>query len=193
MNDLVESLEAHAGELKEHIETESVIIQEKLNQAIDYGQESRVYSLRRGEARRRIDELEDVYEEAEAVISIGEALDLVYPEEHRQEEVRLAKEKWFESNLNNPYEGSIGQAMEEHLDQQLKARNQELLTHSTPMLDLRRTLSFYEILLYEAGEKIDGLDVETPYSPQMYDSVIIDESPEENPDESLELSDYLFS
>lgn len=193
MERIIDALEEHAGEVKEDLETEAAVLQHKVNQALEYGEESRVYSLRRGEARRQIEDLEETYNEARAIAALGEQLDIIQPEENREEEVRLAKEKWFESPISNPYTGSIGEAMQDHIQRQQEAKNQELLTHTTPVMELKKVLNSYEILLYEIGENIEGLDPDTPFEPQEYDSEIITYTPEENPDEPVDLSEYLVS
>lgn len=193
MERIINALEEHAGELEEDLDTEISVLQLRANQALEYGEESRVYNLRRGEIRKQLEDLESVYDEAVAVLALGDQLDLLCPEEERNEEVRLAKEKWYESRIENPYEGSIGEAMDDHMERQREARNQDILSHSTPLLSLRNTLRNYEMLLYGAGEKIEGFDPDTPYSPQTDDAEFIEEGPEENPDEPLELTEYRFS
>jgi len=193
MDGIIEALEEHAGELEEELDTEISVLQLRANQALEHGEESRVYNLRRGEIRRQVEELESVYDESKAVVAVGDQLDLLYPEEEREEEVRLAKEKWHENSIENPYTGSIGEAVSDHMDRQREARNQEILSHSTPLLNLRNTLRNYEMLLYATGEKLEGFNPKTPYSPRTYDAELIEEGPEESLDEPLELTEYKIS
>ncbi len=192
MDKIINALEEHAGKLEEDLDTEMAILHSRAIQALEHGEESRVYNLRRGEIRRKVEDLESVYNEAVAVLALGDQLDLLYPEEERNEEVRLAK-KQYESWIENSYEGSVGEAMEDHMARQKEAMNQDILSHSTPLLSLRNTLRTYEMFLYEAGEKIEGFDPDTPYSPQTDDAELIEEGPEENLDETLELTEYSFS
>lgn len=193
MQKVIDALEEHAGEVKEDLETEAVILQERINQALEYGEESRVYTLRRGEARKQIKDIKDTYREAKAVVDLGEQLDMVEPEENRKEEVRLAKEKWYGSSIKNPYTGSIGKAMEAHMERQQEAKNQEILSHTTPLLDLQNAINSYENLLYEIGENIEELDPDTPFEPQKDDSEIITYAAREKPDEPIELTEYKFT
>lgn len=193
MEELVEALEEHAGELKEYLETEAVILQKRVNQAVEYGEDSRVYNLRRGEVRRQVDKLQDVYDEAKAVVELGTQLGIAQPEEQREEEFRLAKEKWFDSHIENPYKGRIGEAVDEHMEQQRMARYGDILTHSTPILGLNNTLKTYDLLLYEVGNTMEGIEVETEFEPQEYDSDFIEDMPEQNSDEPLDLSEHFFS
>lgn len=193
MREVVNALEGHAGEMNENLDTAASIIQRKAEQALEYGEDSRVYNLRRGELRRHIEELEDIYQESKAIVELGKHLDIVYTSYERDEEVRLAKEKWNESSLKNPYTGPIGEAMDAHMDRVVEAKNTEILSHATPIQELQNTVKTYEILLYRVGENIEGIDPDTPFDPQKNDSELMDEHPEEKSDEPVDLSEDLFS
>lgn len=189
----IKALEERSGELKENLMTEATVLQRRLNDAIEYGTESRAYNLRRGEARRQIERIEDLYDEAKAVVALGDQIGLTEPERQRDEEVRLEKEKWYGCNLKNPYTGEVGEAVETHIERTRESINKEILSHSPPIQGLRNALKYYEILLYEIGEGIENLDPDTPFEPTNDDSEFVENSTDTVTNKPVDLTEVVFS
>ena len=178
MEKMVDALEKHAGMLSAELSTEAAMLQELGNRTLNHSEESIEYKLGVDELQKYLSEFNSDYIEAESVIAVSDRLELGKADEEREEEVRFAKEKYFSSNLTNPYNGKIGEAVAAHQDRQLEARKKEILAHGTPVQSLRNTLDQYKEVLSELEDAFEQIETGVEYEEREHDAEIIDETEE---------------
>ena len=176
---------------KEILETYAVILEEKASKALT-ADSDRVFHHWRGEVRRDIEKLEELYQNCRELDALARTLEIT-SEEERDGEVRLEKEKYFAQGTENEYSGTVGKANESHMERQEEARNSDILRHGDTTNCLRSTLHNYERLLYEINNRFEEIDVETPFTPQEHDAEIIEESPEAQNNSLEDVAEQFFS
>lgn len=186
---MYEKLGETAYLLSEELGFEAALAQEAYREMADQDEDTPSFHYFQGSARERFENAEELYQEAVAVLGLAHNLGLGDPEEERDEEVRLEKEKWNEG-LKHDYSGDIGDAMDAHLENQHEARNQEILSHATPYHELRNVVDQYERLARSVEDQRPEF-LELDYD-EDGDQVEIVESGEME-DDPVDLSEQFFS
>jgi hypothetical protein len=188
-----ERLEQTAYILSEELGFEVATAQEAFNEVLQREEGKPSFHYFRGNARERLKNAGEMYEEARAVLDLADELGLEYLDEEREEEVRLMKERWYDRGSHD-YTGSIGDAMDAHVENQEEARNSEILSHGTGYHALRTAVMQYEQLASQIDNfRPDFMDLEYEDIGDRHGGMLLEVDPEENPDEAIDLTEEFFS
>lgn len=153
----LENLDETAYLLSEELRFEAGTAEQALEYMQDKEEGQPSYHHLRGSAREKLEEAEKTYLNAVAVLKIAEEFEAGEPDEQRNEEVRLEKEKYMHTE-EPEYTGKVGEAMAEHAERRREGRHQEILSHGTPYHDLRRAVDYYEQLVEYTESSVEGLE-----------------------------------
>ena len=139
-------LEKQAYKISEELDFHAAIMQESYNEILERpaGNPSQHYF--RGSVKEAAENANSVYKEALQIIELQEIFDLGRVDEIPEEEVRLAKEKYF-SRLGHDYRGDVGDAMDSHIERLFDSRKSDILGNDTGFHHLRSSVSQYEELV----------------------------------------------
>lgn len=142
-------LEHTAYRISEELRFEASIAQRAANyfietdQIID-GHGSPMFHFMRGSLLNRMQNCEELYKDAEAVLEAAEISDLESFEKVPEEEVRLAKEKYFSYSLSHNFSGDLAEVMESHSERCFEALQSDIIGYDTGYHHLRSAKSDYE-------------------------------------------------
>lgn len=140
-------LEKEAYLLSETLNFHAAILQESYNglQEREAGKPS--YHYFKGCVKDAAEECLNPYRKAKELLQIAEIFNLGDIEESPEEEVRMFKEKYFSSNINNSYSGDVGEAMKPHNERKDEAYVSDTISNGTGFHELRSSVSQYEELV----------------------------------------------
>lgn len=139
-------LEEEAYLTSQKLDFHAAIMQEAYKEVIERpeGRPSQHYF--RGSVKEAAEEANSVYGEALQLMDLQNIFSLGQVEEMPEEEVRLAKEKYF-SKGGHDYTGTIGEAMDSHTERIFEARKSDIIGNDTGFHHLRSSVAQYEELI----------------------------------------------
>jgi len=158
-------LEEDAYLASQKLDFHAAIMQEAYNEVLDRpeGKPSRHYFQK--SVKEAAEEANSVYGEALQLMDLQNIFSLGQVEEMPEEEVRLAKEKYF-SGRDHGYEGFVSESMDSHTERIFEARKSDVIGNDTGFHQLRSSVAQYEELI----QRIVGA------TPEEEDTEIVDET-----------------
>jgi len=139
-------VERQAYKISEELDFHAAIMQESYNEILERPTGNRSQHYFRGSFKEAAENANSVYEQALQIIGLQEVFGLGQVDEIPEEEVRLAKEKYF-SRLGHNYKSDIGDAMNSHIERTFESRKSDILGNDTGYHHLRSSVSQYEELI----------------------------------------------
>lgn len=144
-------LEKQAHLTSHKLDFHAAIMQEAYNEVLDRPEGNPSQHYFRGSVKEAAAEANSVYRDALQIMELQNIFDLGHVEELPEEEVRLAKEKYF-SGLDHEHTDSTGDAMDSHTERIFEARKADVVGNDTGFHHLRSSVSQYEELIRKMTE-----------------------------------------
>lgn len=124
----------------------AAIMQEAYNEVMERPDGNPSQHYFRGSVKEAAEEANEIYSEALQIMELQSIFNLGQVDEMPEEEVRLAKEKYF-SGRGHGYTGDIGEAMDSHAERISEAKNSGVLGNDTGFHHLNSSIAQYEELV----------------------------------------------
>lgn len=153
-------LEEEAYLASQKLDFHAAIMQEAYKEVLDRPEGNPSQHYFRGSVKEAAEDANSIYSEALQIIELQNIFDLGSVEETPEEEVRLAKEKYF-SGQEHGYSGDIGEVMDSHTERIFEARKSDIIGNDNGFHHLRASVARYEELIQEiVGVSSDSEDAE---------------------------------
>ena len=153
-------LEEEAYLASQKLDFHAAIMQEAYDEVLDRPEGNPSQHYFRGSVKEAAEDANSIYSEALQIMELQNIFDLGRAEDTPEEEVRLAKEKYF-SGRDHGYTGDIGEAMDSHTERIFEARKSDIIGNDNGFHHLRASVARYEELIQEiVGVSSDSEDAE---------------------------------
>lgn len=153
-------VEEEASLASQELDFHAAIMQEAYNEVMERPEGNPSQHYFRGSVKEAAEDANSIYSEALQIMELQSIFNLGQVEEMPEEEVRLAKEKYF-AGRSHGYTGSIGEAMDSHTERVFEARKSDIIGNDNGFHHLRASVARYEELIQEMiGASSDSEDAE---------------------------------
>ena len=153
-------LEEEAYLASQKLDFHAAIMQEAYNEVLDRSEGNPSQHYFRGSVKEAAEDANSVYSEGLQIMELQNIFNLGSVEDTPEEEVRLAKEKYF-SGQEHGYNDDIGEAMDSHTERIFEARKSDIIGNETGFHHLRASIARYEELIQGmVGVSSDSEDAE---------------------------------
>jgi len=126
-------------------------MQEAYNELVERPEGNPSHHYFKGSVKDSAEKANSIYAEALKIIEMQEIFDLGSVEETPEEELRLAKEKYY-SHIDNDYDGDIKDVMDFHSERRFEARKRDVLGNYTGFHHLRSSIAQYEEIIRKIAD-----------------------------------------